>query len=225
MKEQLRAFKSNLEDFMAKHKKNINKDPRLKHEFHAMCRELGIDPLVCKLYSASRGYWAGLVPDIQGYYELGVQIVTVCMALRERTGGLLEVNDCIKWVKKLRGSRAGEINEEDVYKAIESLSVLGRGLQIISTGPQCKVILSVPIELDTDHQLVIAKGRETGYVTARSMSGWPTYRFEKAIVSYKLDSINIRRYGMGGRPGPRDRILVPCPQSDGSIIALIEYHK
>lgn len=107
------------------------------------------------------------------------------MALRERTGGLLEVNDCLKWVKKLRGSRAADVSEEDIYKAIESLSVLGRGLQVLSTGPSCKVIVSVPIELDTDHQLVIAKGREKGYVTARSMSGWPVYRFEKAIVSYK----------------------------------------
>lgn len=35
--------------------------------------------------------------------NLGVQIITVCFALREKTGGLLEIHDCLRILNRLRG--------------------------------------------------------------------------------------------------------------------------
>lgn len=49
MKVQLDDFKKNLEEFAVKHKKEINDNPVFRNEFLRMCKEIGVDPLSCKL--------------------------------------------------------------------------------------------------------------------------------------------------------------------------------
>lgn len=48
MKGQLDEFRTNLEEFAVKHKKEINDNPVFRKEFLRMCREIGVDPLSCK---------------------------------------------------------------------------------------------------------------------------------------------------------------------------------
>jgi hypothetical protein len=45
MQEQLALFRSNLEEFAHKHKSDIRKDPVFRAQFHAMCANIGVDPL------------------------------------------------------------------------------------------------------------------------------------------------------------------------------------
>ena len=45
MKNQLIEFKSHLEEFALKHKKEINDNPLFRKEFMSMCKEIGVDPL------------------------------------------------------------------------------------------------------------------------------------------------------------------------------------
>jgi ESCRT-II complex subunit VPS22 len=47
-KKQLEEFRTHLEDFALKHKKEINDNPVFRKEFLQMCREIGVDPLSCK---------------------------------------------------------------------------------------------------------------------------------------------------------------------------------
>ena len=47
-KKQLEEFRTNLEEFSFKHKKEINNNPVFRNEFLSMCREIGVDPLSCK---------------------------------------------------------------------------------------------------------------------------------------------------------------------------------
>lgn len=61
------------------------------------------------------------------YNDLGVQVITVCFALREKTGGMIEVSDCLRIVNRIRGERF-IVTLTDLEKAIEQLQVLGRGL-------------------------------------------------------------------------------------------------
>ena len=42
------VFKKNLEEFAAKHKDDIRKDPQFRLQFQEMCASIGVDPLACK---------------------------------------------------------------------------------------------------------------------------------------------------------------------------------
>ena len=44
----MEKFKVNLEDFAAKHKEDIRKDPGFRVSFQEMCASIGVDPLACK---------------------------------------------------------------------------------------------------------------------------------------------------------------------------------
>ena len=48
MNKQLSEFKSHLERFALKHKKEINSNPVFRNQFLKMCKEIGVDPLSCK---------------------------------------------------------------------------------------------------------------------------------------------------------------------------------
>ena len=70
-----------------------------------MCQKIGIDPLASK-----RGFWSQLLGVGDFYYELGVQIVEVCMRTRSSNGGLIEENELLERLRKLRGPKAQEIS-------------------------------------------------------------------------------------------------------------------
>ena len=44
----LDSFKNYLEDFAAKHKADIKKNPEFRGHFQKMCARIGVDPLACK---------------------------------------------------------------------------------------------------------------------------------------------------------------------------------
>lgn len=48
MTKQIAEFKSHLENFAVKHKKDINSNPVFRNQFLKMCKEIGVDPLSCK---------------------------------------------------------------------------------------------------------------------------------------------------------------------------------
>ncbi len=121
------------------------------------------------------------------YYELGVQLFNVCLGLRARTGGVLELTEALKWVNKLRGS--SPVTAEDLRKAIDTLSVLGKGLSVMRPAGGSEFILSVPIELDNDPQELISTGKERGFVDKDSVPGWSPQRFQKAAVSATQEAL------------------------------------
>ena len=109
-----------------------------------MCKEIGVDPL-----SSNKGFWVDVLGVGDFYYELAIQIVNICIALRARNGGFLEENECLKFLQKIRGSHAQEVTIKDVRKAVESLNKLGSDFRIITQGKGTKrLICSVSTELD-----------------------------------------------------------------------------
>ena len=48
LSKQLEAFQGNLEDFAAKHKDEIRRNPQFRVQFQEMCASIGVDPLACK---------------------------------------------------------------------------------------------------------------------------------------------------------------------------------
>ena len=54
LRSQLETFKTNLEAFALKYKKDIKRDPQFRMHFQKMCNQIGVDPLAC-WYSWSVG--------------------------------------------------------------------------------------------------------------------------------------------------------------------------
>ena len=180
LKRQLVVFQETLENFLTKNRGEINKDPSLRQEFYDLCREIGLDPLICKKYLASKGFCSENDNNSQFYNDVALQATTVCLALRPRTGGLLPVEECLKWINKLRSERHA-IALYDLFKALDTLKVLGNGMTLIEG--ESKMILSVPLELNLDQKSLIEKSRERGYVNYEMFSQWNRARFQHAVVS------------------------------------------
>lgn len=94
-------------------------------------------------------------------YELGVQVVDVCVSTRERNGGVIEMRELVGLVGKLRGVGSEAITEEDIVLSIKTLEPLGSGYQVIEVGGR-KMVRSVVGELDEDQTVVLSVARENG---------------------------------------------------------------
>ncbi|KAG8231837.1 hypothetical protein J437_LFUL008608 [Ladona fulva] len=154
MSKQLEVFRSNLEDFAAKHRSEIKRNPQFRRQFQEMCASIGVDPLASR-----KGFWSVLgMGDF--YYELGVQIVEVCLATNHRTGGLIRLSELRNLLIKARGKRKEhqEITCDDLLQAANKLYMLGSGFRVIRVGHgkmEDYLVQSVAAELSIDHTAVL----------------------------------------------------------------------
>merc|ERR1711936_816650 len=102
---QLEQFQTNLENFAKEHKQEIRRDPEFRKRFQEMCASIGVDPL-----ASNKGFWSNMLDIGDFYYELGVQIVEVCMASQHKTGGLLELGQLRQRLISSRGRSQQDIS-------------------------------------------------------------------------------------------------------------------
>lgn len=91
----LSTFRASLESFAFQHKNAIKKQPLFRAQFHSMCLSIGVDPLACQ-----KGFWTSVLGLGDFYYELGVQIMDLCIATRSSNGGLMTVEEVSKALQK-----------------------------------------------------------------------------------------------------------------------------
>ena len=60
------------------------------------------------------------------------------------------------------------------------MQTLGKGFSVIRTA-RSEMILSVPLELNTDHQQLITAAKDRGYVSFSIIGNWQELRFAQAI--------------------------------------------
>lgn len=164
LRSQLDLFSSSLRQFSSQHRNEIRKSPEFRHAFQKMCYSIGVDPLSSPLprnSSGISGMWADMLGLGDWQYELGVQIIDVCVSTRSQNGGVIAMKDLIARVTRLRtGAKAkgGEVvTEEDIVRSIKMLAPLGCGYEVFSLGGGGeKMVRSVPRELDTDTMVVLA---------------------------------------------------------------------
>uniref|UniRef100_A0A8C8I9F1 Vacuolar-sorting protein SNF8 n=1 Tax=Oncorhynchus tshawytscha TaxID=74940 RepID=A0A8C8I9F1_ONCTS len=149
MSKQLETFKSNLEEFASKHKQEIRKSSQFRVQFQEMCATIGVDPL-----ASGKGFWSEMLGVGDFYYELGVQIIEVCLALKHRNGGLITLDELHHRVLKGRGKFAQDVSQDDLVRAIKKLKVMGNGFGMIPVGGSY-LVQSVPAELNMDHTVVL----------------------------------------------------------------------
>ncbi|KAL1921491.1 uncharacterized protein VTP21DRAFT_11207 [Calcarisporiella thermophila] len=186
LKKQLEIFRSHLEDFARKYKKDIRKDPVFRMHFQRMCGNVGVDPL-----ASNKGFWAELLGVGDFYYELGIQIVEVCLATRSRNGGLIEFEELKKRILKMRGRHAQEIGDDDIIRSIKTLRPLGNGFELIKIANR-RLVRSVPRELNTDQTAVLALAQNHGYVTYKMVKeklGWIDDRTADALGTLLSDGV------------------------------------
>jgi len=183
---QLNQFRTALANFASNHRDSIKSDPTFRHAFQQMCSSIGVDPLAGP---RKGGWWAELLGLGDWQYELGVQIVDVCVSTRDRNGGLIEMSELVRLVSKLRGVADGAITEEDVVRSIKTLQPLGAGYQVVEIGG-CKMVRSVVKELDEDQVAILDVAREEGgRVTENLMikkRGWTRDRARAALENMLL---------------------------------------
>ncbi|KAI8996788.1 EAP30/Vps36 family-domain-containing protein [Pilobolus umbonatus] len=180
LQKQMDLFKSNLQEFAQKHKKDIRKDPAFRAHFQKMCLNIGVDPL-----ASNKGFWADLLGVGDFYYELGIQIIEACLMSRNNDGGLTELNELKKRVEAMRGNmkqtketKHTTLSEDDIIRAIKSLKPLSGGYEVLNIGDR-KLVRSLPKELDNDQSALLLLAQKTGYVDAdmiKTQLGWHTDR-------------------------------------------------
>ncbi|KAF8911949.1 EAP30/Vps36 family-domain-containing protein [Gymnopilus junonius] len=155
---QLDHFRTALAHFASTHRESIRNDPSFRYAFQQMCSSIGVDPLAGP---KKGGWWAELLGLSDWQYELGVQIVDVCVSTRERNGGLIQISELVRLVSRLRGMADGGITEEDVIRSIKTLQPLGAGYQVVEIDG-VKMVRSVVKALDEDQTVILGTAREQG---------------------------------------------------------------
>ena len=165
---QIESFRAYLEAFAAKHKTEIKKNPEFRAQFQQMCARIGVDPL-----ASSKGFWASLLGVGDFYYEVGIQIIEICLATRDINGGLITLEELRKRVIESRSkTQQQDVSLDDLTRAIKKLSILGNGFKIIPLGGK-KLVQSVPGELNMDHTTTMQQAESTGYTCVSTLTSAP----------------------------------------------------
>lgn len=187
IEEQLGAFKTHLETFARKHRKEINKDPEFRRAFAKMTKSIGVDPL-----ASSKGFWGEVLGVGDFYWELSVQIVDVCLATRSTNGGLISLSELTARLTRMRGGSSAAaagagraegsvssnrkheaISAEDVRKAVDKLAVLGGGYRIVALDKGEAYLLSVPVEMNNDTTSVLTRLSSPAFTVPSAAASHP----------------------------------------------------
>ncbi|KAL8166956.1 hypothetical protein V2J09_008455 [Rumex salicifolius] len=212
MKEQLATFRSHLEEFARKHKNDIRKNPTFRAQFHEMCAKVGVDPL-----ASNKGFWAELLGIGDFYYELGVQIVEICLATRPHNGGLITLQELCNLLGQKRKNAREPVSEDDCLRAISKLKILGSGFEVISVGKK-KLVRSVPTELNKDHNEILELAQVQGYVMVDELERRLSWTAGRAIDA--LDTLLEEGLAMvdDGHIDGKRRYWFPCVSSISSTV-------
>lgn len=222
MRTQMATFKSSLEQFAAAHRDDIRKDPAFRQQFHAMCANIGVDPLV-----SNKGTWAQKLGLGDFYYALAVTVLDVCKARRAFDGGFSEMSAVLRHVERRRGSAADPISSDDIARAIEKVSVLGGGFGVVKIGGK-SFVRSVPAELSTDGNALIELAQKLGGFFTRddikTHLKWGPERVSDALTALAKDGLLLVDDPpplLGGKSASR---LYWCP-AVGMESAVEEYQR
>ncbi|XP_055348985.1 vacuolar-sorting protein SNF8-like [Paramacrobiotus metropolitanus] len=173
---QLGTLRDKLKEFATRHKNEIRKDPEFRRQFQEMCATIGVDPL-----ASSKGFWSEMLGVGDFYYELGVQIVEICMANNHKNGGIMALDELFQRLVKSRGQTGGEqLSTDDVLRAMDKLKILGNGFSLIKLQRGRMLVQSVPGELSLDQNQVMLAAQETAHTSVRQLQTSLRWQEERA---------------------------------------------
>lgn len=152
-KKVIEVLRRQLEAFAIKYKVSIRSDPYFRSQFQIMCEKIGVDPL-----ASSKGIWGELLGLGEFYFELGVQIIEVCISTRPHNGGIIGMLELLQRLRQHNRISRADTSVDDVKCAVGKLKHLGSGLDVIYVGPSRRrqlMVRSVPQELDREQSSVL----------------------------------------------------------------------
>ncbi|XP_066954642.1 uncharacterized protein lsn isoform X2 [Macrobrachium rosenbergii] len=127
-------------------------------------------------------FWCEMLGVGDFYYELGVQIVELCVATSHRNGGVLSLEEVIRKLNHRR-RQDNQISGDDIVRAVKKLRILGSGMEVVATGSS-QFIYSIPGELSMDHTTVLQLAEKNGHMTVASAAsdlGWTHERVSRTL--------------------------------------------
>ncbi|GAB6032480.1 ESCRT-II subunit protein snf8 [Chamberlinius hualienensis] len=179
MSKQLSTFRDKLGEFATKHKNDIRKDPQFRSQFQEMCASIGVDPL-----ASGKGFWSEVLGVGDFYYELGVQIIEVCLSTSHRNGGLMYLDELKhRLISSRPKSQQQDISTDDLLRAIKKLKVLGSGFTVIPMKNRY-LVQSIPGEFSMDHTTVLQLAEGKAYISVNVLKeqlSWQDDRATRAL--------------------------------------------
>lgn len=130
-----------------------------------------------------------------------------CLSCRPRNGGLIDLEELRGLLAKRR--RGVSITEDDCLRAIGKLKKLGGGYEVFSVGRR-KLVRSVPMELNRDHNLILEIAQPRGHVTVEEVERELSWRSGRAIDALEL----LLKEGLAmvddGDPDGKRHYWFPC---------------
>lgn len=205
---QMGEFRSNLEKFAQKYRKDIKRDPDFRRKFQQMCAVAGVDPL-----RSSANFWGKLLGVGDFYYELAIQIVEVFLTTSDKNGGIMTIEELLSSVissrnvnlKKSSSSKSDQITSDDILVAIKKLKSLGSNITEIPSN-RSYIIHATPAELNSDHVVITQVAHSThGYVSfdilKERFDEWSDERVQKALDELMMEGlIWLDEQDSGGKP-------------------------
>ncbi|KAH3902987.1 ESCRT-II subunit protein SNF8 SCDLUD_000590 [Saccharomycodes ludwigii] len=178
LSQQLSVFKDQIINFAKTHNKQLQDDPQLRRKFVTLCNNIGIDFL--QLVDKDQKQYIFDPNDF--YYELCVKIIEIARDMGSINGGLISFQELLIHLNNIQSSsnNSVNVNELDLEKSFQMLTVLKGGFEIITVGKRGKKFLqSVPIELTSDQAQVLDICSIMGYTSKsilRDNYGWKATR-------------------------------------------------
>lgn len=188
MTKQMELFRENLEQFSIKYKNEIKSNSSFRKQFQDMCANIGVDPL-----ASSKGFWSDVLGIGDFYYELAIQIIEICNANQERTGGLIYLDLVLNKLNKLRNKKLQQVTLDDCLRALKKLNILGNGFTLIQMKNNRLMIQSIPDELSTDHTQILQLAElNKGFLNVKQIEielKWNLLRIENVLNFMIKESI------------------------------------
>ena len=186
------TLQDSIVSFAGEHREEIRTDPAFRAQLMRMCGPLGVDPI-----GSVNGFWGRALGIGDFYYEMAVKASEICVAMRGKNGGVMELEELRVMLEKRENKKNGGKNGKnvvrsssgDVLTAIKKLEVLGTSFRVVDLNGR-KMVLSVPMELDGDHMKIMAlaedpdSGEAMGVVTVGMVvdnTKWEEERAQRGI--------------------------------------------
>lgn len=178
---QLSTFQEALKTFAREHATEIKQNSQFRNTFVKLALKIGLDPFVS---GSDESAWAAVGMN-EFYYQVAVRVIEVCYATQMENGGLLSVSQVCRFLNEENEAFGHEwLRETDVVRAVDSLAPLGPGFVLEKIAGK-QYIRSLPLELNTDQNVVLEAVEILGYVTIsilRDNYAWERSRCIQVLV-------------------------------------------
>lgn len=133
----IQNLKEKLELFALKQRKRINEDSEFRQQFQHMCANIGIDILATK-----NGFWNKVLKVNDFYYQLNTEILQLFLFTKSNEGGFLSLPEVLVALNKKRiKMKIPTLSEDDIEKAVNSISCLGKTVELFTDGKGLKYLV------------------------------------------------------------------------------------